>query len=59
MNALPAHRQISAGRTWSAMYRPESYAPISHYHRTEWRATAVMVVLAVGTLLAIVGGYLS
>ena len=52
MNALPERRTAMYGRTHDRVWRPESMNPISHYHRTEWRATAVMVVLAAGVAVA-------
>lgn len=56
MTTLPAHRRMAAGRTWPSMYRPENYDPITHYHRTEWRATLVMAVLFVAVLVGVSAG---
>ena len=57
MNALPEHRRLSAGRTWSSVWRPESMNPISHYHR-ESRVLIVMVVLFAAVLAGVFWGLL-
>ncbi len=52
MNALPEHRRILSGRTWSQSYSRSHYAPISGpWHRHEQSLGRLLAVL-----IGIVGG---